>query len=655
MSYVTVRLINGYPEQLTYRVTEKLESDNLLHKIVLVPLQRRTEHALVCAVMSELPEQPTFKIRDITRLEVVPHDPHYHAFITQLSSYYAIDPLVLYRRMRASLTATQQEIITTESVQSCASVHLTQEQHIAIDQLQPAIIDSKFDPTVLAGVTGSGKTEVYKALMRTAHSAQKTTLLLLPEVSLAVNFTRLLQAQLPDIPVYSFHSATPAAEKRMLWQQLIAGTPLLLVGVHMPLLLPISKLGLIIIDEEHETGFQEKKHPRINTKEAALMRAQITGIPILLGSATPSISSLYTMKRRGWRLCTLTKRFAGSFPRVQVVKLTASGKRKEFWISRELESAIADRLAKKEQVILFLNRRGFSFFVQCTACSFIFSCDSCSVTLTYHQDEELRCHYCTYSKKLPACCPQCAAPAKEFLKKGLGTQQLAALVQRLFPQARVARADADSTRNKKKWQRMCDDIRERTLDIIVGTQTITKGYHFPGVTLVGVIWAELQLSMPFYNASEAALQQLIQVAGRAGRASDDGLVIVQTFSDHEIFKYIDERLYMEFYDYEIAYRKEIGYPPCVRFAEFELRHSDQATVKRDAQQCAKFLRAHADEHNFQVTILGPAQPPVHKLQNIYLYKIYIKSTNIQHIIALYHAARMQPRTSALLFTPNPLS
>lgn len=662
MSYATVRLINGYPRQLTYRIPEAYKADVLLHKIVLVPLQRRTEHALVCAVVDELTEKPSFAIRDIASIEAVPQDPHYHNFIMQLSSYYAIDPLILYRRMRTNLTKQEdQEAFAASSIAEQHYVQLTHEQQEVVEQLRPTIINPRFDPTVLAGVTGSGKTEIYKALIRTAYSSKKTTLLLLPEVSLAVNFTKLLEAQLPDIPVYGFHSATTAVDKRMLWQQLVVGTPLVLVGVHMPLLLPIAALGLIIVDEEHEVGFQEKKHPRINTKEAALMRAQITGIPIVLGSATPSVGSLFNCKRRNWRLCRLTHRFSGSFPQVQVIKITKSEKRKEFWISRELEQAIVQRLARQEQVILFLNRRGFSFFVQCAQCSFIFSCKFCSVTLTYHQSDNaekveiLSCHYCSYTQKLPQSCSQCAAPEKEFLKKGLGTQQLAALVQRLFPQARVVRADADSTRNKKKWQRMCEDIVERKVDIIIGTQTITKGYHFPGVTLVGVIWAELQLSMPFYNASEVALQQLIQVAGRAGRASHDGLVMIQTFSEHEIFNYVDERNYMQFYEYEIAYRQELSYPPCIRFAEFELRHADQQTVMQDAQQCAQFLRAHARKQDWHVTVLGPAQPPVHKLQNIYLYRIYVKSSNIQHVIALYHAVRAQKRLSTLLFTPNPLS
>ena len=381
---------------------------------------------------------------------------------------------------------------------------------------------------------------------------KKSSLLLLPEVSLAAQFARLLKGQLPsNIPLYSFHSATSVKEKKELWQKLLHNQPVVIVGVHMPLLLPLPHLGLIIIDEEHEVGFQEKKHPKIHTKEAAFLRAQISSIPIIAGSATPSITSLYNVEHKGWHYFELKKRFAGDFPKITVVKLTEQKGRKNFWISAELDAALAQQLAKKEQTIVFLNRRGYSFFMQCKECGFIPHCVQCSVSLTLHnkahQDAQsasikgdpsnshstanrsgnsragaahlltnrstvdcLLCHYCAYTSPVPQSCSSCKAGASSLLKKGIGTQQVVTVLEKLFPQARIARADLDSTLNKKKWIQTIKDFEAGAIDILVGTQTITKGYHFPRVTLVGILWADINLSLPFYNAAEVTLQQLIR-------------------------------------------------------------------------------------------------------------------------------------------------
>lgn len=658
--YITVKLINGFQEPLTYKVPEAWPVMPTKGHIVVVPLQQRTERALVSALFAELPAGVTYRIREALHIEVIPKDEHYHAFIQRLSAYYAIDPRVLYKRMRHSIAQAEQEEVAEEDVEPRKPVQLTQEQQLVVDYVKPLITTPVFQATLLHGVTGSGKTEVYKQLIMHAHAQGKSTLLLLPEVSLAVNFMHLLRAQLPaHIPVYGFHSASSVKDKRELWQKLLAEEAVVVVGVHMPVLLPMANLGIILIDEEHETGYQEKKHPRINTKEAAIMRAQLAGIPILLGSATPSLSSLHAVAEHGWKLFTLKQRFAGTFPTISLVQLKTEKRRKEFWISSPLEAAINDRLAKKEQVIIFLNRRGHSFFVQCTMCSVIFSCGGCSVSLTYHDDDTLVCHYCGESKPLPHTCYSCNAAASTFLKKGVGTQQLMGIMQRLFPTARIDRADADSTRNKKKWQKTCDDFRERKTDILVGTQTITKGYHFPGVTLVGIIWAELNLTIPFYNAAETSLQQLIQVAGRAGRVAAASEVIVQTFTEHAIFNYLNEITYPDFYTYEMGFRKEIGYPPAVRFAEIELRHDDEDLLLVHARLGADIIRQEIKARGVAVTLLGPSKPPVYKIKGVHMLKIYLKTADVKTSLGLYHALlrglHAAGCNSSVFFTPNPLS
>jgi primosomal protein N' (replication factor Y) len=584
--------------------------------------------------------------------EKFPSDQHYTNFINKISRYYGIEPTALYRRIKAFIATKEKKIIAEQPLEKQAEqkITLTQEQQTVVDAIKPLITDQQYQANLIHGVTGSGKTEVYKQLISHAYQQQKSSLLMLPEVSLAVQFTHIFKQALPNIALYGFHSATGAAEKRELWQKLLSGEAVIIIGVHLPALLPIANLGLIVIDEEHDTGYQEKKHPKLNTKELLLIRAQTANIPIVLGSATPSVQSLYSVEKHGWKKFIITKRFAGAFPIVKIVKIDGKVQRKNFWITRELEKALSDRLQKKEQAIIFINRRGYSFFMQCTDCAHIFECPACSVSLTLHSDNSLRCHYCTYAIPAPTACSKCAPKKGTLIKKGIGTQQVVAILEKLFPRARIARADMDSTVNKKQWRETIDQFHNRELDILVGTQTITKGYHFPGVTLVGLLWADINLNIPFYSAAETTLQQIIQVAGRAGRQSEESLVIAQTMTDHPVFKYINEQNYETFYRYEIEHRKQLDYPPCARFAELELRHSNERIVEQESEQCADIL----EKNNFsELKILGPAQPPVHKIKNVFIRKIYLKSASYKTIHAAYAKLAELELQSQLFFTPNP--
>jgi primosomal protein N' (replication factor Y) (superfamily II helicase) len=522
--------------------------------------------------------------------------------------------------------------------------------------LIPAINESRYEPTLLHGVTGSGKTEVYIQLIIHAFNQGKTTILLLPEVTLSLQFERLLRSKLPEeIAIFGFHCASTAKNKKNLWRALVEQKPILIVGVHMPIMLPIAQLGLIIIDEEHEVGFQEKKHPKINTKEAALLRAYIAHIPILLGSATPSITSLYNVNHKNWALFELKNRFAGAFPTVKTVTLNDKKERRQFWISRELEHALIDRLHKKEQAIIYINRRGLCFFLQCSSCSFVFSCINCSVSLTPHKDGILYCHYCDYSLSSPSACPACKKNERSFIKKGIGTQQIVTILEKLLPKARIARADLDTTSQKKAWHETVEKFTQKELDILVGTQTITKGYHFPNVTLVGVIWADLNLNFPLYNASETTLQRLIQVAGRAGRQHHESLVIVQTMSDHPIFSYLNEIEYRSFYEHELENRALCNYPPFKRLVLIELKNIQESTLEQEALDCARTIRDYAHQKNLSVTILGPAQPLVSKIMNTHVRQMYLKGDSITELIILFKVAQHKKYASSLFFTPNPVT
>lgn len=653
MQYIHVKLLNGFPQPLTYKVPSGWPAD-LIGTIVKVPLKDRFCSAYVFAQEQELAQAPTFAIKEAHSCEPMPHDPHYKKYIAQLSYYYQVEPLHFVKRIRnfVSQEPEETEILFTSQVGIKNSVTLTPEQQHIVDTLAPALTQQKFRPALIHGVTGSGKTEVYKELIKKAFSENKTTLLLLPEVNLALRFEQILKTALPEYPIIGFHSGTKAKEKRLLWQSLLEHKPILIVGVHIPILLPIGNLGLIIIDEEHEVGYQEKKHPKVNTKEAALMRAQLNKIPIILGSATPSIASMHTAKTKQWDFFSLQKRFAGAFPEIKTV-LIDKEKRSNFWITKELQKAIVDRLTKKEQTIIFLNRRGYSFFVQCKDCSFVFECSSCSVSLTLHNNNELSCHYCGYNQLLPETCIPCKS--KNLIKKGIGTQQVVTILQQLFPSAVVGRADLDVSSKKKEWQKTMESFEKGEINILVGTQTITKGFHFPRVTLVGILWADLNLHFPLYNASETTLQQLIQVAGRAGRESTSSTVIVQTMMNHPIFNYLNEVDYLRFYEYELNNRTMVRYPPLIRFAEIELKHTNETVIEDEANRLMNNLLDIIFTSKQEITILGPAKPPVSKIKNTHSRKIYLKSYSLSSLIEIYRSCNKNNYKSNLFFTPNPLN
>lgn len=657
--FIQVRLLKGFKEPLLYEIPLEWNTVISSGALVRVPLRNKSYVAYIEEIFFEKPHCD-FHIKSALSIETLPSDKNFFPFITKLAEYYQTEPLHFIKRIRQFLvqkedTQTANAIsIQYDHKSNCSTIALTDEQQTVVSFMSDALDKSLYTPTLLHGVTGSGKTEVYKKLIEQTIQSQKTALLLLPEVTLAVQFMHLLKLQCnPTLPIVSFHSATSIKEKKQVWSALLSGKPLLIIGVHLPLLLPIKNLGLIIVDEEHDTGYQEKKHPKINSKEASLLRAQIANIPILLGSATPSIASLYNVKKKGWHFFQLKKRFSGIFPTIQVVQLADKKERKNFWISKELEQAIKQRLHKKEQTIIFLNRRGFSFFVQCTCCSFIFYCDSCSVSLTLHEHNNLICHYCGYTRQLPLTCTRCKA--KEFLKKGVGTQHIVQILQKLFPHASIARADLDITLNKQVWQKTMTAFQEGTLDILVGTQTITKGYHFPKVSLVGIIWADLNLHFPIYNAVETTLQQLIQVAGRAGRSGLKSNVIVQTMDNHDVFSYLNELDYLKFYNNEFETRKLVGYPPYIRLAEIELKHADETILEKEATQLAAFLSTSIDQKKMDVQLLGPTKPPISKVKNWNFRKIYLKSSKIGMLLTLFHIIDKDHYSSFLFFTPNPLN
>lgn len=659
--FVYVRLLNGFAKPLLYKVPSHLANQDLSCHCVVIPLKTKKQLAFVLKQTSEPLIKPTFVVREIIDKAPFPPDLLFYQFASKLGSLYFTDPLYFYEKFSSMLKkkaelSTAQSILEEKLHDAEIATTLTTEQQTIIDYFIPFITAHHltFTPAILYGVTGSGKTEVYKKLIASTIQQKKSVILMLPEVSLALRFQQLLHDQLTGICVTGFHSASTPKEKKALWEALIAETPLVIIGVHLPILLPISNLGMIIVDEEHDLGFEEKKHPKINSKHAALMRAQIYNIPIVLGSATPSLQTLYIAEQKKWPIFKLKKRFTGKFPTITKVLLTdyAHHRRPFFWISVPLEKAIRSCLEKKEQALIYINRRGYSFFVQCKTCGFIFTCPSCSVSLTSHgkpPNLSLHCHYCDYTNTIPSQCPSCKQEKNNFLTKGIGTQQAVEILEKLFPLARIARADLDTTK-KKNWQKTLKDFHDGHLDILVGTKSIAKGYHFPKVTLVGILWADLNLHFPLYNASEITLQQLIQVAGRAGRANDTSNVIIQAMQDHPIFDYLSEDTYEQFAHYEQLIRQEIGYPPYKRLIQIEFKHTSKVQVEKDSKTYAAQL-THSSTTNGMIQVLGPALPAIHKIQQTEIRHLFIKCMRYHDVYPILQAIDPTLFKSAIYINP----
>ncbi|MCF7799761.1 primosomal protein N' [Candidatus Babeliales bacterium] len=666
--YVLVKLLNGFAKPLFYKIPENFNQNSHIKigNILKVPIKNQFKSALILKIYKNLPESFAFKIKEFNNIQELPDDKLYYDFIKKISNFYFTPSSHFYKRINTFLLKENKKLKTeTKEIKIIKSTNkkiiLTPEQEKIVSYLQNFIEKPNYQATLIHGITGSGKTEIYKELIIKAIEQNKSIILLLPEVSLSLRFEFLLKKELPEnIRIIGFHSASRQSAKQELWQILVKKEPVLVIGVHLPILLPISNLGLIIVDEEHEQNFQEKKHPKINSKELAIWRAQTYNIPIILGSATPSLSSIFNVKKNNWKYFKLNKRFSGNLPEIKVVLLNKDKqkKQKNFWISSELYANIQDRLNKREQTIIYINRRGYSFFVQCKKCGFIFQCPSCSVSLTLHnnkkQDSEytLYCHYCDYKQNLPNTCPECKAESKNFLKKGIGTQQVVNIIKKLFPAARVERADLDSTSKKRAWQETVKKFERGEIDILIGTQLITKGYHFKKVTLVGILWADLNLNFPVYNASETTLQQLIQVAGRAGRANNKSCVIVQTMQDHKIFNYIHEQDYLEFCKQELEFRQLIQYPPFIRLVQIELKNDNTEQIEQDSYDLFQKLEDINSKHNLEIKILGPIKPAVYKIQKMESRQIFLKTNTFAPVHKLINQIDLTKFESKIYIVPT---
>ena len=539
-------------------------------------------------------------------------------------------PSVLQGLAKQQLITIEEEVVARDPFStrppSTPTAHTPSDaQRVAIESISAAAPGSVL---LLRGVTGSGKTLVYLEVLRRQLANGRGAIVLVPEIALTPQTVDRFRAFFGD-QVAVLHSALSDGERYDAWLALQRGTRRIAIGARSALFAPVSNLGAIVVDEEHESSYKQGEAPRYHAREVAIVRARAEGAIVVLGSATPSLESWANAQRGKYTLLTLPDRVAGAvLPRVEVLDMRQPQPEpgRIACLLPALEDAIGDRLRKQEQTILLLNRRGYSSFVQCERCGFVAVCPRCSISLTYHRTPEaLVCHYCRHTEGIRPRCPRCDGP---FLKqRGLGTQQVERIVAERFPAARIARMDVDTTSAKWSHTQILDRVARHEVDILLGTQMIAKGLDFPNVTLVGVIDADVGINLPDFRASERCFQLLSQVAGRAGRGPRGGTVLIQTrVPTHHAVQAAMRHDYLGFVSEELAARAQPTYPPNVRLANVVCSGVDESATAALAADIASRLRSALTQlPDHGVTLVGPAPCPVERIKDRWRWHLLIKS------------------------------
>lgn len=502
---------------------------------------------------------------------------------------------------------------------------LNREQEVAIRKINSTVQSGRHRVFLLHGVTGSGKTEVYLHSVAAALQYGRSAIVLVPEIALTPQMVKYFKERFGG-RVAVLHSRMSQGERYDQWEKIKRGEAPVVLGARSAVFAPVKNLGLIVADEEHEFTYKQEEQPRYHARAVALYRAYINNAAVVLGSATPSLESFCRVAKGGpYELLTLQERVAGRpMPGVAVVDMREefrSGNKSIF--SRYLVEKIEKRLAEGEQVILFLNRRGFNTFIVCRECGLVMKCPHCDISLTYHVQGKIQCHYCGYSQMAPQLCPACRSEHIYYL--GTGTQRVEEETAKLFPAARILRMDADTTGRKKSHQEILDSFVNGEADILVGTQMVAKGLHFPGVTLVGIVSADTGLYMPDFRSSERTFQLITQVAGRSGRVGNRGEVIIQTLNpEHYAVKAAAGGDYLGFFKQEMKIRKSLYYPPYSKMARLVLAGKNEKKVAELANDTAQLLKEYLRDKS-KIVMTGPAPAPLTRLRGNYRMHIMLWS------------------------------
>lgn len=501
---------------------------------------------------------------------------------------------------------------------------LSDEQQRAYLEIKDSFKDKNI--TLLHGVTSSGKTSVYVHLIDDVLKKGRQVLYLVPEIALTTQLTQRLQLIFGE-KLIIYHSKFSDNERVDIWKKLLnSNEPCVVIGVRSAVFLPFADLGLVVVDEEHDTSYkQQDPAPRYNGRNAAIVLASMHGAKTLLGSATPAVESYRNAETGRYGLVSLLKRYEDlEMPQVEVVDTKEARKKKEMkgLFSGRLIYLCRHSLDAGEQVILFQNRRGYAPMVRCKQCAWIPACENCDVSLTYHKHlNVLKCHYCGYTMQLPSVCPACKMPDVEII--GYGTERVEDEVESVFPDDKIARMDLDTTRNKNSYEKLIGDFSSRKMNVLVGTQMVTKGLDFAGVSTVGILNADTMINFPDFRSNERAFDMMEQVSGRAGRKSKQGMVVIQTSDvSHPVIKFVKNHDYIGFYSYELGERERFSYPPFARIINIYLKHRDDSVLTEMSVRYSNMLR-----QVFKHRVLGPEPPMVARVQNLYIRQIVLKMEN----------------------------
>ena len=581
-----------------------------------------------------------------------------------------------------------------------AAMNAGEDRGLKIEDGKPqpsSILHPPSSTFLLHGVTGSGKTEIYLQAIAHALEQGKGAIVLVPEISLTPQTVERFKARFSSGKLQTLvavlHSHLSAGERHDEWHKIRQGRARIVIGARSAIFAPVEPLGLIIVDEEHEHTYKQEEAPRYHARDVAIVRGQMEGAVVVLGSATPSMESYYNCKAGKYTLLDMPERVDNQkMPIVRVVDMRQAARKEKGTLifSPQLKEAITQRLEKVEQTILFLNRRGYSSSLQCEKCGHVCECPNCSLSLTYHRPEQLlRCHLCGYNEQVPKICPneKCKNPAIRY--SGLGTQKVEDVLEKLFPKARVKRMDADVMKRKEDYRKVLGDFRTGKIDILIGTQMIAKGLHFPNVTLVGIIFADLSLNMPDFRAGERTFQLLTQVAGRAGRGDVEGEVFVQAFTPfHPAIQYARRHDFVGFYEQELEFREQLKYPPAARVALLTLKGRNEQKVQLAADHVRKELEAlvtgapqrrektitagelfatessgtaaapEAGTRFSDLIIAGPAPAPLLRAESFYRYQLMLRTramTRLSRELARITAGLALPEDVVLTTDVDPVS
>ena len=499
-------------------------------------------------------------------------------------------------------------------------LELTNEQQLAYNSIKNS------GEYLLYGITGSGKTEIYLQLIEKMLKQGKSSIMLVPEISLTPQTIDRFIARFGEEEIAVLHSKLSTGERFDEWNKIKDGKAKIIIGARSAIFAPAQNLGLIVIDEEHDESYQSEASPRYDSIEIAEYLCNKFNIPLVLGSATPSMREFYKAKMGKINLLTLSQRANNStLPKVEIVDLRdelANGNKT--MISCKLQEEIKKNIETKKQTILYFNRRGFSSFLMCQDCGHTFKCDRCDITLTYHKVEnKLKCHYCGEEYQIPKECPQCGSKNIKYI--GAGTQKLEEQIKEMFPMASTIRMDIDTVSKKNSHEIILDKFRQENINILIGTQMVVKGHHFPNVTLVGAIFADTSLNIGDFRANERTFQTLTQVAGRAGRGNDEGRVIIQTFNpENYAIQYSKTQNYDLFYSTEIGIRKQLKYPPFCDIIAIALTGNNEKNLVTFSKNIHMYLRDRVIKEKFGVLLYSPVQCPIYKIKDKYRMRILIK-------------------------------